>query len=89
MHAMTEIVNDYLARSLIKDCAKGGYGWRSTQQIAQACAASSSDTIWVKCVLHEQEKAGNLEIAYEDKEILCRTTKSLIEAKSRHPYYIP
>lgn len=86
---MAETVDEYLARSLIKDNVKGGGGWRSTSEIAKACDFASPKMPNALRAMRDAEANGLVTLALDGRNWLARTTRSLSEARDLHPNYLP
>lgn len=86
---MTESIEHYLSRSLIKDAAKGGNGWRTLAEIANACATERPKMLWASEALAEAHNNGQVEIGLNGPELVYRSTMSVQEARDRHPFYVP
>jgi hypothetical protein len=87
--AEMETVDHYLSRSLIRDNAKGGSGWRTVKEVANACAPVVPKMLWASETLHEMEADGVVEIAQDGPVAVFRTTKNLGQARDVCPSYIP
>lgn len=84
-----EKIDEYLTRSLIKDDAKGGQGWRSLQEVANACATESPKMTSAAELLVLAEMDDIVECSADGPEMFWRTTRSLTECQAMHPSYIP
>jgi len=84
-----ETIDGYLTRSLIKDEMKGGAGWRRVQDVANACAPTKPKMTWAAEMLLQAEQDGLAEFDMVGTEPIYRTTKTLDQAKTDHPSYIP
>jgi len=85
---MAETVEHYLSRSLIKDDAKGGSGWRSVREVASVCDLKSPKMPAATRELAALETAGKVESALNGPHLLFRSTMTLAEARENHPSYI-
>lgn len=86
---MMDMIDQYLTRSAIKDAMKGGNGWRSLREIANACAPTRPDIPRIAKQLDQSVDTGLAEMALFGPERVYRTAKSLLESRQLHPHYIP
>lgn len=85
-----EIVEEYLARSLIKDDAKGGDGWRNIREIANACDFKKPKMIMASKAVIELEQAGVAHVSMgKDGVIVAKYALGLQKAQEINPTYIP
>ncbi len=84
-----ETIDGYLSRSLVKDQMKGGGGWRTVKDVANACAPTKPKMIWAAEMLLQAEQEGIAEFDMVGLEPIYRTTKTIEQAKADHPSYIP